>query len=56
MHAIASTTTRKGRSMIEETKNYVEANFPGAKCDTEVRVIIIIIVRLKLTFFQIPIQ
>ena len=26
--AIASTTTRKGRSMIEETKNYVEANFP----------------------------
>lgn len=28
---IASTTTRKGRSMIEETKNYVEANFPGAK-------------------------
>ena len=29
--AIASTTTRKGRSMIEETKNYVEANFPGAK-------------------------
>ena len=29
--AIASTTTRKGRSMIEETKNYVEVNFPGAK-------------------------
>jgi len=29
--AIASTTTRKGRSMIEDTKNYVEANFPGAK-------------------------
>ena len=28
---IASTTTRKGRSMIEETKNYVEAHFPGAK-------------------------
>ncbi len=28
---IASTTTCKGRSMIEETKNYVEANFPGAK-------------------------
>ena len=28
---IASTTTRKGRSMIEDTKNYVEANFPGAK-------------------------
>src|SRR5210317_363122 len=28
---IASTTTSKGRAMIEETKNYVEANFPGAK-------------------------
>ena len=28
--AIASTVTCKGRSMIEETKNYVEANFPGA--------------------------
>jgi DNA polymerase elongation subunit (family B) len=28
--AIASTTTSKGRSMIEETKNYVEKNFPGA--------------------------
>ena len=28
---IASTTTYKGRSMIEETKNYVEKNFPGAK-------------------------
>ena len=28
---IASTTTSKGRSMIEETKNYVEKNFPGAK-------------------------
>ena len=28
---IASTTTCKGRSMIEETKQYVEANFPGAK-------------------------
>lgn len=28
---IASTTTYRGRSMIEETKNYVEANFPGAK-------------------------
>jgi DNA polymerase elongation subunit (family B) len=28
---IASTVTFKGRSMIEETKNYVEANFPGAK-------------------------
>ncbi len=29
--AIASTVTMKGRSMIEETKNYVEANFPGAR-------------------------
>jgi len=28
---IASTTTCKGRMMIEETKNYVEKNFPGAK-------------------------
>jgi DNA polymerase delta subunit 1 len=28
---IASTTTYKGRSMIEETKNYVEKSFPGAK-------------------------
>jgi DNA polymerase delta subunit 1 len=28
---IASTTTSKGRSMIEDTKNYVEKNFPGAK-------------------------
>jgi DNA polymerase delta subunit 1 len=28
---IASTVTRKGRSMIEDTKNYVEANFPGAQ-------------------------
>jgi len=28
---IAATTTMKGRSMIEETKNYVEANFEGAK-------------------------
>ena len=28
---IASTTTSKGRSMIEETKNYVEKNFPGSK-------------------------
>ena len=28
---IASTVTCKGRGMIEETKNYVEANFPGAK-------------------------
>lgn len=29
--AIASTVTMQGRRMIEETKNYVEANFPGAK-------------------------
>lgn len=28
---IASTTTCKGRSMIEDTKNYVEKHFPGAK-------------------------
>ena len=28
---IASTTTCRGRAMIEETKTYVEANFPGAK-------------------------
>ena len=28
--AIASTVTCKGRSMIEETKNYVEKNFPGS--------------------------
>lgn len=28
---IASTTTCRGRSMIEETKAYVEANFTGAK-------------------------
>jgi DNA polymerase delta subunit 1 len=28
---IASTTTCRGRGMIEETKAYVEANFPGAK-------------------------
>ena len=28
---IASTVTMRGRQMIEETKNYVEANFPGAK-------------------------
>ena len=28
---IASTTTCKGRLMIEETKAYVEKNFPGAK-------------------------
>jgi DNA polymerase delta subunit 1 len=27
---IASTTTAKGRSMIEETKTYVEKHFPGA--------------------------
>jgi len=29
--AIASTVTLRGRQMIEETKNYVEANFPGSK-------------------------
>jgi DNA polymerase delta subunit 1 len=29
--AIASTVTMRGRQMIETTKNYVEANFPGAK-------------------------
>lgn len=29
--AIASTVTMKGRNMIEDTKNYVEENFPGAK-------------------------
>jgi DNA polymerase delta subunit 1 len=29
--AIAATVTMRGRQMIEETKNYVEANFPGAK-------------------------
>lgn len=28
---IASTTTFQGRNMIEQTKNYVETNFPGAK-------------------------
>jgi DNA polymerase delta subunit 1 len=28
---IASTVTLKGRSMIDETKAYVEKNFPGAK-------------------------
>src|SRR5210317_970527 len=28
---IASATTFRGRAMIEETKTYVEANFPGAK-------------------------
>ena len=27
---IASTVTRKGRMMIDETKEYVESNFPGA--------------------------
>jgi len=30
---IASTTTCRGREMIEETKAYVEKNFPGAKAD-----------------------
>ena len=29
--AIASTVTFRGRQMIEETKNYVEEHFPGAK-------------------------
>lgn len=29
--AIASTVTMRGRQMIDETKTYVEANFPGAK-------------------------
>jgi DNA polymerase delta subunit 1 len=29
--AIASTVTFRGREMIEETKNYVEEHFPGAK-------------------------
>ena len=29
--AIASTVTWRGREMIDETKNYVEKNFPGAK-------------------------
>lgn len=28
---IAATVTMKGRSMIEDTKQYVETNFPGAK-------------------------
>jgi DNA polymerase delta subunit 1 len=28
---IASTTTCKGRMMIEETKTYVEKNFPGQR-------------------------
>jgi DNA polymerase delta subunit 1 len=28
---IAETVTMRGRQMIEESKNYVEANFPGAK-------------------------
>jgi len=31
MEAIASTVTMRGRQMIDETKTYVEANFPGAK-------------------------
>ena len=29
--AIASTVTMRGRQMIEETKNYVEEHFPGAR-------------------------
>ena len=29
--AIASTVTMRGRQMIDETKNYVETHFPGAK-------------------------
>ena len=29
--AIASTTTARGREMIDETKTYVEENFPGAR-------------------------
>lgn len=29
--AIASTVTMQGREMIDQTKTYVEANFPGAK-------------------------
>jgi DNA polymerase delta subunit 1 len=29
--AIASTVTMRGRQMIEETRNFVESNFPGAK-------------------------
>ena len=29
--AIASTTTARGREMIDETKTYVEENFKGAK-------------------------
>ena len=29
--AIAETVTMRGRQMIEQSKNYVEANFPGAK-------------------------
>ena len=29
--AIASSVTMRGRQMIDETKNHVEANFPGAK-------------------------
>ena len=31
MVQIASTVTRKGRLMIEETKNYIESHFEGAK-------------------------
>jgi hypothetical protein len=31
LEAIASTVTMRGRQMIDETKAYVEANFPGAK-------------------------
>jgi DNA polymerase delta subunit 1 len=31
MVQIASTVTMRGRQMIEETKNYIEANFEGAK-------------------------
>jgi DNA polymerase delta subunit 1 len=31
LEAIASTVTMRGRQMIDETKSYVEANFPGAK-------------------------
>ena len=30
-YTIASTVTMRGRQMIEETKNYVEEHFPGAK-------------------------
>ena len=31
MVQIASTVTRRGRQMIEETKNYIESNFSGAR-------------------------